>query len=285
MVFVCAMSNSLHFVSSGNAELATSIAGDGNALVFLHAGVADRRMWSEQMAAFAPTHRVVAYDRRGFGETQYTEEPHSYLGDLDAVLRATVEGPATLVGCSQGGRIAIDFALTAPERVTRLVLVSPAVTGAPRPEEVSPSIRRLFGLIEAAEAAEDIERLNAIEAHVWLDGPLSPEGRAGGALRSLFLDMNGRALRALPAGAETSATNAFARLGEIQHQTLIVSGALDFPHIKERARHLASVMADARLVEMPCAAHLPNLEQPDAFGALLQEFMRQAKAGNSSFSG
>jgi pimeloyl-ACP methyl ester carboxylesterase len=97
--------------------------------------------------------------------------------------------------------------------------------------------------------------------------------------------MNGRALLALPAGAETSATNAFARLGEIRHQTLIVSGALDFPHINERARHLASVMADARLVEMPCAAHLPNLEQPDAFSALLQEFLRQAKAGNSSFSG
>jgi pimeloyl-ACP methyl ester carboxylesterase len=82
--------------------------------------------------------------------------------------------------------------------------------------------------------------------------------------------MNERALGSPPAGAETSATNAFVRLDEVRHETLLVSGALDFPHINARSRHLASVMPKARLVEMASVAHLPNLERPEEFNALLR---------------
>lgn len=266
------MAGSLQFVSSGQAQIAASAAGYGPALVFLHAGVADRRMWAAQTAALASSHRVVAYDRRGFGETRYEAEPHSYLDDLDAVLRATTEGPVTLVGCSQGGRVAIDFALTRPERVRRLMLVAPAVTGAPDAGELPPAIQRLAAQIEEAETAEDVERLNVLEAHAWLDGPLSDGGRVGGAVRELFLDMNGRALRSASAGDETSATNAYARLAEIRHETLLVSGAFDFPHINARSRHLASAMPKARLIEMAGVAHLPNLEKPEDFNAFLRAF-------------
>src|SRR3546814_20005913 len=53
---------------------------------FLHAGVADRRMWQEQLAAFAPRHRVLAYDRRGFGETRGDPETFSHIADLLALL-------------------------------------------------------------------------------------------------------------------------------------------------------------------------------------------------------
>jgi pimeloyl-ACP methyl ester carboxylesterase len=267
------MSGGILTIPSGRAKLAVAAAGDGPGLVFLHAGVADLRMWAGQMATFAKTHRVVAYDRRGFGRTRYAAEPHSFLDDLDAVLRATTQGPVTLVGCSQGGRIAIDFALTQPERVQRLVLVAPAVTGAPTPHEFSPAIQQLVAQIEVAEAAEDIERLNALEARAWLDGPLVQEGRVGGAVRTLFLDMNGRALRSPSAGDETSATNAYARFAELYHDILFISGEFDFPHINERTRFLASIAKNVQHVEMRGVAHLPSLEQPDAFNALAREFV------------
>lgn len=267
------MSDSILSISSGSASLAVSAAGDGHGLVFLHAGVADLRMWAGQMAAFAATHRVVAYDRRGFGQTRYESEPHSSLDDLDAVLRATTQGPVTLVGCSQGGRIAIDFALTQPERVRRLMLVAPAVTGAPEPKTYPPTIQRLIAQMEEAEAAKDIERLNALEARAWLDGPQVLEGRVGGAVRTLFLDMNGRALSSSPAGDERSATNAYARFAELYHDILFVTGEFDFPHVNERTRHLASIAKSARLIEMRAVAHLPSLEQPDAFSAVARGFV------------
>ncbi len=260
-------------VPSGTADIAVTIAGNGApALVFLHAGVCDRRMWTAQLAAFAGSRRVVAYDRRGFGATQCQPESYRFVDDLDAVLKASVQGVAVLVGCSQGGRIAVDFALTYPERVAALVLVAPAISGAPDPASYPLAIQVLIEAGEAAERDADIERLNAIEAHAWLDGPAAPEGRVGGALRALFLDMNGRALRAAPAGDETGRVAAFDRFSELKMPVLFVLGALDFPHVNERGR-LLSGRVGAELVEMESVAHLPPLERPDAFNALLRDWL------------
>lgn len=265
-------------VPSGAADLAVTIGGNGvPALVFLHAGVCDRRMWEAQLAAFAGGHRVVAYDRREFGTTQYQPESYRFVDDLDAVLRATVDGPAVLVGCSQGGRIAVDFALTYPERVARLVLVAPAISGAPEPESYPPIIQALIGEAEAAERDEDTDRLNAIEAHAWLDGPVAPEGRVCGDLRALFLDMNGRALRSASAGEETGRLPAFDRFAALKMPILFVVGALDFPHINERARLLSTRVA-ADLVEIADAAHLPSFERPDAFNDLVRAWLARHAA-------
>jgi pimeloyl-ACP methyl ester carboxylesterase len=258
-------------VQSGNANLAVSIDGEREpALVFLHAGVCDRRMWNAQFANFAAGHRIVAYDRRGFGATTYDAEAHNYVHDLDTVLTATVRGPAVLVGCSQGGRIAVDFALSYPARVAALVLVAPAISGAPEPKSYPPAIQDLIDASDAAERANDAERLNAIEAHTWLDGPAETEGRVQGAVRDLFLEMNGRALRAAPAGEETGKIKAYERFGELQMPIAFVLGALDFPHINERARTLKQRARRADLFEMAGTAHLPPLERPAAFNELLE---------------
>ena len=102
-------------IASGRARLAATVAGDGDPIVFLHAGVADRRMWQPQLDVFAGSHKVVAYDRRGFGDTRGTPEPFSHVQDLDAALRATSAMPPFLVGCSIGGGHAIDYALAHPQ--------------------------------------------------------------------------------------------------------------------------------------------------------------------------
>ena len=221
-------------ISSGHARLAATVAGTGSAIVFLHAGVADRRMWQPQLDAFAATHKVVAYDRRGFGDTTSTPEPFAHVEDLEAVLQATEAMPATLVGCSMGGALAIDYALAHSSGVQALMLVGPGVAGAPQAAPAEGAIARLESEIEVAELAGDLERLNRLEAHAWLDGPACAEGRVGGPLRQLFLDMNDRALRSAPAGDQTRSTNSYARLGEIDVPTLIAVGTLDFPSVINR---------------------------------------------------
>ncbi len=118
-------------IPSGDWSLAATLSGEHPRLVFLHPGVADRRCWYDVMSALVPDFPAVAYDRRGFGETPAADAPFVDVDDLRAVLDACVVGPAVLVGNSQGGRIAIDFALAQPERVDRLVLIAPAVSGAP----------------------------------------------------------------------------------------------------------------------------------------------------------
>lgn len=264
-------------VRSGNAMLAAEVRGDGDALVLLHAGVADRRMWDAVAETVARTHRTVAYDRRGFGRTRPHEETYSHTHDLLAVLDAADVGRATLVGCSQGGKIALDFALAHPERVAALVLVAPAVGGAPAVDEFPPQVEALLEELEAAEESEDVDRLNLLEARVWLDGVLGEDGRVQGGLRDLFLDMNGAALRAPQVGEETPPPPAWPRLGEIGVPTLLVWGDLDFPHAQERCQRMTELIPGARGTVMPATAHLPSLEDPAAFSTLVTEFLDEVE--------
>lgn len=258
-------------IRSGQAHLRGEVTGRGRTVVFLHAGVADRRMWRAQASALSGTHRVVTYDRRGFGETRLVDEGYSHVGDLRAVLDAVQSDRATLVGCSQGGRIALDFTLAHPERVAGLVLVAPSIGGAPAPETFPPSVEALLEELEAAEASGDLGRLNRMEARVWLDGVLGKEGRVSGEVRELFLDMNGIALRASEVGEEEPVPPAWPRLGQITAPTWVLCGDLDFPHVQERCARLGEVLPGARSSVLAGTAHLPSLEQPDAFnGWLLQ---------------
>jgi pimeloyl-ACP methyl ester carboxylesterase len=247
---------------------------DALPLVMLHAGVADHRMWDATAAALSAERRVIRYDRRGFGETVVpAPRPFSQVDDLTAVLDAAGIRRAVLMGCSQGGRIALDATLAMPERVSALVLVAPAVTGAPEPNEVAPDIQALFDAYEAADAAGDLEALNEFEARVWLDGPLAPRGRIGGETRRLFLDMNGRALRAGDVGEAIAAPSAWERLGQVGVPTLVLWGTLDFPHLGDRCRTLLERIPGAQGGEIEGSAHLPSLDAPAAVEVRLKAFL------------
>lgn len=264
----------MRYIAALGAELATEMAGDGEAIVFLHAGVADRRMWASQLEALAPTHKVIAYDRRGFGQTCCVTQAHDWLDDLQLVLGAAGAERAVLVGCSQGGRIALNYALATPARVRGLVLIASAISGAPEPAFPA-DVQALNDAIEAAESAGDVDLVNTLEAHAWLDGPQSVVGRVQGAARALFLDMNAIALRAADPGPVTDRfEDAYARLGEIAAPALVVTCGRDFPHIQERDRYLVRTLPHAKLAEMPDCAHLPSLEQPERVTALLADFLK-----------
>ncbi len=266
-------------VTSGKAQLAVVTAGTGTPIVFLHAGVADWRMWRAQIETFSRTHKTIAYDRRGYGETTYSEEPHDILADLAAVLDATAKGEqVVLVGCSMGGRLAADFTVSHLDRVKGVVLVGAGISGAPEPalDTFSRTIRKLFGEVEAAEKLGDKDRVNALEAHAWLDGAEQTEGRVSGDKRDLFLDMNGKALRAAPAGKNTSTVKAYDRIGELKMPVLFIIGEYDFSDINDTSRHLATVAPNAKLVALK-SAHLPSLEEPEAFNAALLAFLTDNK--------
>ena len=264
-------------IRSGKAQLTGVEDGKGPAIVFLHAGVADKRMWRDQMAAFGGRHRVVAYDRRGFGESRYEPETFSHMEDLRAVLDGLAIEQACLVGCSQGGRFAVDFALANPKRVSKLVLVAPAIGGAPQPDELPPDIDELLQQAEQAQDQQHFDLVNRIEAHLWLDGPRSVDGRVQGSARDLFLRMNIVPLKSPSPGKDTPAKDSFKRLKEIAAPTLIIWGDLDFPHLQERCATLLKRIKGAKSALMPGTAHLPNLEQPKQFNALLEEFLKDAE--------
>jgi pimeloyl-ACP methyl ester carboxylesterase len=263
-------------VKSGNAQLAVGQTGAGQALVFLHAGVTDKRSWTALVSALSETignFHGVAYDRRGFGDSTFTEERYSRVGDLVAVLDACELQSAVLVGNSQGGRIAIDAALLHTKRVRALVLIGSAVSGASEVASYPADVSELRRKIAAAEGAGDLDLLNRLEAHLWLDGPSSIEGRVGGATRELFLDMNFRALNAPSVGEATDSADAWNNLSKIQVPVLLIVGQLDLPHLQERSARMAEIMPHAEFVSMKDVAHLPALEAPHQCAEIIAKFL------------
>jgi pimeloyl-ACP methyl ester carboxylesterase len=259
-------------IEIGGATLAGLEQGEGLPVVFLHAGVCDKRMWLEQMQAAADAGwHAVAYDRRGYGETTSPDEAFSHLDDLEALLDALDIHAAVLVGCSMGGGLAVDFALAHPGRVIGLVLVGSSITGAPW--TATAEERAIEMAEEDAWERGDLDLLNKVQAHEWLDGPRSQSGRVGGATRALFLDMNDKALSKPALTQEEGRPDAWGRVDEINAPTLLVVGDEDFTALVDRHETLSETMPNAFAVVLEGAAHIPSIERPDLVNSLLLQFL------------
>jgi len=250
-------------------------AGGSPSVIFLHAGIADRRSFGGVMDRLSPDFDVAAYDRRRFGATTYRSERHDQVADLRAVLDGLEIDRAVLVGNSRGGEIALNATLAHPDRVEALVLIAPGITGAPGvvPSDVTEAEAAIWANLEAAEAAGATEALNLGEIRLWLDGPTAPEGRVGGELRELALTMNRVARSAEDPGVETEPAPAWNRLGQLACPVLVVVGDLDLGYLHIRCQWLPDQIPGAQLQVMPGAAHLPAFEQPAEFAVLLRQFL------------
>ncbi len=259
-------------VDIGGATLAGLELGEGLPVVFLHAGVCDKRMWLDQMQAVADAGwHAVAYDRRGYGETSSPDEAFSHLDDLEAVLDALDIHAAVLVGCSMGGGLAVDFALAHPGRVIGLVLIGTSITGAPW--SATAEERAIEMAEEDAWERGDLDLLNKVQAHEWLDGPRTQSGRVGGAARALFLDMNAKALEKPQLTQEEARPDAWGRVEHVNAPTLLVVGDEDFTALVDRHETLSETMPNAFAVVLEGAAHIPSIEKPDLINSLLLQFL------------
>jgi pimeloyl-ACP methyl ester carboxylesterase len=258
-------------VTLNGARIHYERSGKSFPLLFIHAGIADSRMWEPQATAFADRFDMIRPDMRGFGDTELPPAPYSWLADVVALLDHLRIDRAHVVGCSMGGTLAIDLALEHPQRVERLVLVAAGVSGS----NLGESDAALFTEIEEADKAGDMDALNRAEVRLWVDGPRRREGSAPATVRALVLDMNGRSLHTDWAAAEAQPVDRPAndRLGEIAAPTLVIVGDQDLPHCLANADLIASKVPGARKVVIKDAAHLPSLERPEEFNRLVLDFL------------
>lgn len=252
----------------------------GPPVLALHPGVGDRRIWRWCAPAWAARGcRVIAYDRRGFGDTTYAPEPHDDLDDLLAVTAATGARPAVVVGNSRGGGLALDLALDHPGQVSGLVLIAPSVTGYDDTGwPTSPGEEDLDRRIERAEEDGDRDEVNRLEVHYWLDGPDQMEGRVDGEARDLLADMNGRALAAPETGPARERPPSWPRLAELAVPTLVVVGQHDLPGIQRQCADLVAATPRARLVTVHDTAHCPMLDDPETLNLLVLDFVQSLLA-------
>lgn len=245
-------------------------AGEGLPVIFLHAGVADHRMWDSQLRAFASQFDVVAPDMRGFGHSTLPPQRWSPVGDLLALIDQLHLKPAHMVGCSIGGGLAIDFALEHSERISKLVLVGPGVGGI----HFGPKYPELFAEAEAAEKTGDQRAIVEADARLWLDGPGRPAGYVKDPIRKLFFEMDSNFDSDFEsAPIDHLEPRAAERLHEITAPTLVVVGDKDAPPVFDAVDLLMEKIPHARKAVIRDAAHLPNLEHPDEFNRIVLEFL------------
>ncbi|MEQ1571957.1 MAG: alpha/beta hydrolase [Myxococcota bacterium] len=247
-------------VTVDGAELEVEVRGEGAPVVCLHAGIADSRMWSLQDPA--RWGRMVTWDRRGFGRSRAGPAPWSPVADAVAVVDALGIERAVWMGCSMGGRLAIEVALAHPERVSALVLVAPAVSGAPFDDGVDPALIERY---EALEQGADPEALVAFETWFWLDGTASPVGRVDGPARALVEQMNRQRL-SLSAGPPQWPDGAWQQLERLP-PTVLAWGSADAPGLVRMFEAAALRVPRVERVVFDGAAHFPNLEDPRGFDA------------------
>jgi pimeloyl-ACP methyl ester carboxylesterase len=235
-------------------------------VLLLHAGIADNRMWAPQVDALESAgHRVAAPDLPGFGDAALAPGTVDYVAFAAGVL----DGPAAVVGCSFGGRIALELAVARPDLVERLVLVASALGEWQWSEEAQAG----FAEEEAAIERGDLDAAAEQQARMWLAPDATPEVRrltAAMTLRSYEqqLPMEDQARATWP---ESPAAG---RLDEIRVPTLVVVGNEDLADIKAIAAELAAGIPGARLETVEGAGHLPSLERPNELNRLLLEFLQ-----------
>jgi 3-oxoadipate enol-lactonase len=260
---------------NGNAEvngtrIAYDLAGSGPAVLLLHAGIGDRRMWDAQVPAFAEHFTVIRFDARGFGETRKPDAPFAPYADAIALLDHLGISRAHFVGVSMGSQTAIEAAIAAPERVSALVAVA-ARTGTPVSSSLRAGWDRVNELYEAGAIAGAVE----YELRMWADGPDRSPDAVDPEIRELVREMNAALFtRDDVAGEEIPLDPPAAeRLAEISSPTLIVYGDKDIMDVRQAAGPLAAAIPDARQAVIPDAAHLPQMERPEVFNEIVMWFL------------
>jgi pimeloyl-ACP methyl ester carboxylesterase len=255
------MKDSDQYFRCADARLRFRDEGAGAAVVLIHGWTLDLDAWEPQAAALVDF-RVIRYDRRGFGLSE---------GLLDH-LRLDA---ATLVGASQGARVALAFALRQPERVAALVLDGP-------PDETGDAAAAGDEDFSIAEYRRMVaEQGVGAFRRAWRDHPLMRLHSADAAARELAA----RVLDRYPAHDLRGTPDAppppvgAAALARIVKPALVVNGEFDTLIRRRAGEALARALPIAERVVVPGAGHLPNLDAPRAYNDAVQAFLeRQSRA-------
>ena len=235
-------------------------------------------MWDPQWKTFSRSHRVVRYDQRGFGRSPIGPGRFSNARDLlDLIEQQALESVA-LVGVSMGGRIALEVSLARPELIEALVLVGAGLPG----HEWSAEMKAADEAEEAALACGDLDEAVEVILRTWVDGPRRRPEDVDPEVRSLVGEMQRRAYELqLPVWEtveeEPLIGDVATRLGEVRARTLVVVGEEDMPDMHQIADRLVREIPDVRRASIADTAHVPSLERPREFDALVLPFLQSAQ--------
>jgi pimeloyl-ACP methyl ester carboxylesterase len=240
-------------------------------MVLLHDGLIDSSGFDEMWPILCKHFHVVRYDRRGFGKSPAATGPYSQTEDLAAVIAAAKLERFALVGFSNGGGIALDYALDHPQSVDRLVIVGGGPGGSP------PSA--------AARRRENLNFLPILVGNVqgvaanWAKDPwyIKAGDDAAKAKALAIWKANPQNIRHLRGDPALPSPPAVPRLPGLTVPTLFVVGDHDFPDNQANAEAARALIPNARLVVVADAGHQLQMERPQQTAELIGDFVRSGR--------
>lgn len=257
-------------------RIAVEYAGDGEPVLFMHGIGGNRRNWRDQLPAFGKHFKAIAWDARGYGDSDDYEGPlnfHSYADDVVRVFDHFGVVRGNLIGLSMGGRIAMDFAARYPDRLKSLVLCDTHKGFA----GLSPEARAAF-IASRKEPLVNGKEPKDIAGPVakTLIGPKASKE----AFEALVDSMSRLHKESYIKSIEASVTmDVRTDLGDIKVPTLVVVGSADRLTTVDMARSIASDIAGSELAIIEDAGHLVNIEEPVKFNDIVIEFLRRKLNG------
>jgi pimeloyl-ACP methyl ester carboxylesterase len=256
-------------VRAKGVEIAYDRVGEGPPLVLVHGAAEDGRVWQPQLAALADEFTVVAWDEPGAGRSSDVPPDFGladYANCLAALIEALALGPAHIAGLSWGGTVVQELYRHRPELAATLILVDTYAgwKGSLPEEEVRARVEGVQQMLAAP--ADDFDPT--------LPGLFSHDPPAGflPLLEAMAADVRPESMRtALRGLAEADQRDLLPRIGV---PTLLIWGDRDARSPLSVARTIEQAIPDAKLVVIPGAGHMSNLEQPDPFNDAVREFCR-----------
>jgi len=234
-------------------------------------------MWDDQFQEFSKQYKVLRYDVRGYGQSATPSgEEYTDVDDLMILMKKLNIETAHIIGLSMGGSIAIDFTLSYPEAVNKLVLVDTTLNGYTWTEEYGSSLRSIWTTCKQ-------QGLEAAKAQ-WLDFEIfcteSENPRAYSKLKEIIDDYSGihflndnlpgyRVKKKDPSIAQ--------RLSDIHVPTLVVVGECDSPDFHIIADLLTGDVPQVKKVIIPGVKHMSNMEDPETFNKEVLSFFESLK--------
>ncbi len=257
-------------IHTNGIETHYTVEGEGPWLVFSHSLACNVSMWAPQAARLKSRYKVLCYDTRGHGQSsapagEYTLE--QLADDAKALLDALGIKSCHWVGLSMGGMIGQTFALEHPGIFKTMTL---ADTTSRYPPDAAPMWQARIKT--ATEGG--MEPITQPTLERWFTAPFRASGN------KVVSDI-AQAIRSTPVAGFVGCCHAIpkidvtSRLREIKAPTLVIVGDQDPGTPPAMAREIHDNLPGSELVVIPSAAHLSNLEQPEAFNAALERFLER----------
>jgi len=257
------------FIEFNGGKLNYEVHGKGIPIVLIHGNTLDENMWDRQVKYLSKNYMTIAYDLRGFGKSSPPTESYGRHRDLKAILDNLNINQAVIVGLSLGGDVALDFTLTFPENVLKLILVDSGIAG----WTWQGTFKDELELVKKTAREQGVEKAKQVWINTSLFENLRSNPEALEQVKKIVSNYSGwfwlnNDLRVRPEGKPAAE-----RLDEIECPTLVVVGEKDIEDFQLIAELLHSKIANSEKVVISNAGHMCNIENPDEFNNIVEKFI------------